>query len=180
MADFDDNKIEDTTPVVTTTTKSEFKKNFCKYCGKELQPDAAFCSSCGKPQNNASIQQPAVQIMQQPVVQQPYVVSAYQQPQPVVTPNISTNTTTVVMEGGHSNGMGTAGFIIALLGLVFCWIPIINIILWLLGLIFSIIGLFKAPRGMAIAGFILSFVIIFIIIATMGATIGLLNSIFNK
>ena len=114
-----------------------------------------------------SIQQPAVQIMQQPVAQ-PYVVNAYQQPQPVAAPNVSTNTTTVVVEGGHSNSIGTAGFIIALLGLVFCWIPFIDFVLWFLGLVFSIIGLFKAPRGMAIAGLVLSLVLIIVIIMIFG------------
>ena len=178
MTDFDDNKIDDATPVVTTSTKSEFKKNFCKYCGKELQPDAAFCSSCGKPQTNVS-QQPAAQIMQQPVVQQPYVVNAYQQPQPVVAPNVSTNTTTVVVERGHSNSMGTAGFIIALLGLVFCWIPVVDLILWFLGLVFSFIGLFKAPRGLAIAGLVLSFVLIIVIIIIWSSIVSALNSIFK-
>jgi hypothetical protein len=178
MTDFDDNKIDDATPVVTTSTKSEFKKNFCKYCGKELQPDAAFCSSCGKPQNNVS-QQPAAQIMQQPVVRQPYVVNAYQQPQPVVAPNVSTNTTTVVVESGHSNSMGTAGFIIALLGLVFCWIPVVDLILWFLGLVFSFIGLFKAPRGLAIAGLVLSFVLIIVIIIIWSSIVSALDSIFK-
>lgn len=179
MTDFDGNKSEDSTSVIDSSS-SEFKKNFCKYCGKELQPDAAFCSSCGKPQNNVTIQQPTVQVMQQPVVQQPYVVSAYQQPQPIAAPNVSTNTTTVVVEGGHSNSMGTAGFIIALLGLVFCWIPIVNLILWLLGLIFSVVGLFKSPRGMAIAGLVLSFILIFAIISFTGAALSFLDTLFNK
>lgn len=179
MTDSDGNKLEDSAPIIESSI-SQFKKNFCKYCGKGLQPDAAFCSACGKAQNNVTIQQPSAQIMQQPVVQHPYVVSAYQQPQPVVAPNVSTNTTTVVVEGGKSNSMGIAGFIIALLGLIFCLVPIVNLLLWFLGLVFSFVGLFKAPRGMAIAGFVLSFVIIFIIIATMGATIEFLDSVFSK
>lgn len=55
-----------------------------------------------------------------------------------------------------SNGLGIAGFILALLALFLGWIPILGWILWALGLLFSFIGLFKAPRGFAIAGFILS------------------------
>ena len=177
MTDSESNMFEDSTSVIDYST-SDFKKNCCKYGVKELQPNAAFCSVCGKPQNNMSIQQPAVQIMQQPVAQ-PYVVNAYQQPQPVAAPNVSTNTTTVVVEGGHSNSIGTAGFIIALLGLVFCWIPFIDFVLWFLGLVFSIIGLFKAPRGMAIAGLVLSLVLIIVIIMIFGTIMELFDSILK-
>lgn len=178
MTDFDMNKPEEAIPVDGTPKKVEYKKNFCKFCGKELQSDAVFCSSCGKPQNKASVQQPIVQVVQQPVVQ-PYAARAYQQPQPVVAPNVSTNTTTVVVEGGHSNSMGTAGFIIALLGLVFCWIPVVDLILWFLGLVFSFIGLFKAPRGLAIAGFVLSFVLIIVIIVIWSSIVSALDSFFK-
>ena len=179
MSNSDANLYEDSTPIVESTPP-QFKKNFCKYCGKELQVDAAFCSSCGKPQRKSSVQPPTVQVVQQPTVQ-PYMAHAYQQPQPVVVPNVSANhETTVIVEGGRSNSMGIAGFIIALLGLIFCLVPIVNLLLWFLGLVFSFVGLFKAPRGMAIAGFVLSFVIIFIIIATMGAAMEFLDSIFSK
>ena len=49
---------------------------------------------------------------------------------------------TVVVNQSSSNGIGTAGFIMAVLGLVFSWVPIVNFILWILGLLFSFIGLF--------------------------------------
>ena len=178
MDTIDEKKLEDATLIEETSTNTEYKRNFCKYCGKELQPDAAFCSACGKPQNNVSIQQPIAQVAQQPVIR-PYVAQVYQQPQPVVAPNVSTNTTTVVVEGGHSNGMGTAGFIIALLGLVFCWIPVVDIILWFLGLIFSVIGLFKAPRGLAITGCVLSLILILVIVAIWGSIVSALDTILK-
>ena len=178
MADFEENKVEDVISEVVPPAGTQFNKNFCKYCGKELQPGAAFCSSCGKPQGSVPIQQPPIQMVQQPVVQ-PQVAYVYQQPQPVVAPNVS-NTTTVVVEGSNSNSIGIAGFIIALLGLVFCWFPLVNLILWFLGLIFSLIGLFKSPRGMAIAGLVLSLIIIFIIIFTWGTISNALDTFFNK
>lgn len=178
MADFEENKVEDVISEVVPPAGTQFNKNFCKYCGKELQPGAAFCSSCGKPQGRVHVQQPPVQMVQQPVVQ-PQVAYLYQQPQPTVAPNVSTNTTTVVVEGGHSNSIGTAGFIIALLGLVFCWIPFIDFVLWFLGLVFSIIGLFKAPRGMAIAGLVLSLVLIIVIIMIFGTIMELFDSILK-
>ena len=68
-----------------------------------------------------------------------------------------------------SNGLGTAGFVLALLGVILCWIPILNWILWLLGLIFSFIGVFKKPKGLAITGLVLSFISIIVIIAVLGA-----------
>ena len=176
MANFKENKVEDTTFDVVSPAETQFNKNFCKYCGKELQPGAAFCSSCGKPQGNVPVQQPTGQMMQQPVIQ-PYIVSTCQPPQ--TAPISTNNTTTVVVEGGSSNSMGTAGFIIALLGLVFCWVPIGNLILWFLGLIFSLIGLFKSPRGMAIAGLVLSLIIILIIISIWGTIFNALDAIFN-
>lgn len=67
------------------------------------------------------------------------------------------------------NGIGVAGFVLALIGLIFCWIPVLNWILWILGVIFSFIGVFKKPRGLAITGLILSFIGIIIIIVAMGA-----------
>lgn len=72
-----------------------------------------------------------------------------------------------------TNGIGTAGFVLALLALVFCWVPFLDFILWLLGAIFSIIGLFRAPRGFAIAGTVISSLGIIIIVVFFGALIGL-------
>lgn len=71
------------------------------------------------------------------------------------------------------NGLGTAGFVLALLGLLLCWIPILDWILWLLGVIFSFIGVFKAPRGLAIAGLVISFIGLIILIVAIGAIMSL-------
>lgn len=69
----------------------------------------------------------------------------------------------------RSNGLGTAGFVIALLAFIFCWVPVLDWILWLLGAIFSFVGVFKAPRGLAIAGLVISFIGLIILIAVIGA-----------
>lgn len=66
-----------------------------------------------------------------------------------------------------SNGLGTAGFVLALLGLLLCWVPILGWLLWLLGLIFSIIGVCRQPRGMAIAGLVLSCLGLIVLIAAL-------------
>ena len=55
-----------------------------------------------------------------------------------------------------SNGLGTAGFITSLLGLLLSWVPVLGWILWLVGALLSLIGVFKSPRGLAITGIILS------------------------
>ena len=70
------------------------------------------------------------------------------------------------------NGIGTAGFILALIGLIFCWVPVLDYILWFLGLLFSFIGVFKKPRGLSIAGLIISCIGIIIILAVIGAVAG--------
>jgi len=67
-----------------------------------------------------------------------------------------------------SNGIGTAGLVLALLAVFLGWIPILGWILWLLGLIFSFIGIFKSPRGMAIAGLVISLAGILLLIAVYG------------
>lgn len=55
-----------------------------------------------------------------------------------------------------SNGVGTAGFVLALLGLILCWVPVLGWILWLLGLILSAVGMSKQPKGLATAGLVIS------------------------
>ena len=55
------------------------------------------------------------------------------------------------------NGLAIAGFVTALGAIVLFWIPLVNIILWVLGLVFSALGLKRANRGaphrgLAIAG----------------------------
>ncbi len=58
---------------------------------------------------------------------------------------------------------------LAILALVFCWVPVLDWILWFLGALFSVIGLFKSPRGLAIAGTVISFIGVIIMIALVGA-----------
>ena len=51
----------------------------------------------------------------------------------------------------RSNGVGTAGFVITLVNMFLGFIPVVNFlcfILWPLGLILSIIGMLKSPRGL--------------------------------
>lgn len=62
------------------------------------------------------------------------------------------------------NTLGTAGFILALIGLFTGWIPFLGWAVWILGAVFSIIGIFKTPKGLAIAGTAISAVGVIILI----------------
>ena len=66
----------------------------------------------------------------------------------------------------ESNSAGTTGFVLSLLSLLLCWVPFITFILFVLGLIFSIIGISRknSPKGLAIAGLVLSCVYAFLMI----------------
>ncbi|MCM1041579.1 MAG: hypothetical protein NC324_06905 [Bacteroides sp.] len=70
-------------------------------------------------------------------------------------------------EAPRNNGMGIAGFVLALLSLMFFWTPVLDWILWILGAVFSFIGVFRRPRGLAIAGLCISFVGIIMLILFM-------------
>ena len=70
------------------------------------------------------------------------------------------------------NGIGVAGFVLALIGAIFCWLPILNWICLTLGFIFSLIGVFKKPKGLAIAGLIISGIFWLVLIIFMGALLG--------
>lgn len=77
--------------------------------------------------------------------------------QPNNEPTTSGNPTIIVNQPvPKSNGMGTAGFVLALLALFLGWVPVVGWILWVLGLIFSCVGVSRTPKGLAIAGLIIS------------------------
>jgi hypothetical protein len=92
----------------------------------------------------------------------------------------------------RSNGMATAGFILALITLFFGWIPLLGWLLWLLGLIFSAIGLGNAGKaggtgkGLAIAGLVISLIgivlkilVASVILTALGIGAGFLPQILN-
>lgn len=75
----------------------------------------------------------------------------------------------------ETNGIGTAGFVLALVGLFLGWIPFLGWAIWILGLIFSIIGVTKSPKGLSIAGLIISLVGIILLVLVFGA-IGIIGA----
>ena len=93
------------------------------------------------------------------------------QPQPQYPNNPQLSVINNIQQS-KSNGLGTAGFVLALISFLFCWVPGVNWVVWFLGAIFSIIGCFKEPRGLAIAGTIISFIDIIVLISIIGAIAG--------
>ncbi len=73
--------------------------------------------------------------------------------------------TIIINEKRRSNGLGTAGFVLAVIGLFVSWIPVLGWVVWALGLIFSFFGIFKSPRGLAVAGFIISVIDLLVLLA---------------
>lgn len=58
----------------------------------------------------------------------------------------------------ESNGIGIAGFVLSIVSVVVSFTSLFSVIFWILGIIFSIMGLFQKPKGLAIAGTIISVV----------------------
>lgn len=56
-----------------------------------------------------------------------------------------------------TNIKGYIGFYISLISLVVIFIPYFGIIFWIIGIVYSISGLFYSPKIPAIAGLIISF-----------------------
>lgn len=56
----------------------------------------------------------------------------------------------------ETNNMAIAGFVLALAALLLSWAPVLNLATWASGLVFSILGLRKEPKGLAIAGLVIS------------------------
>ncbi len=89
-----------------------------------------------------------------------------------INPQNRPRPTVIINQNEKSNGIGTAGFVLALIALFLGWVPFLGWIVWMLGLIFSAVGLTRQPKGLAIAGLVISLVGIVMLIAVFGATFG--------
>lgn len=73
----------------------------------------------------------------------------------------------------ETNGIGVAGFVISILAIFSSCIPFVGGILWLLGLIFSAVGLTRNPKGLAIAGLIISLLGLILLVLWIAGIAGL-------
>ena len=85
--------------------------------------------------------------------------------------------TVIYMNTKESNGIGTAGFVISLICMLFSWVPVLSWGLWVIGLILSFVGIFKKPRGLAIAGLIISCFDLIVILVVVSAIAALLAAL---
>ena len=63
---------------------------------------------------------------------------------------------TIIIKQKQSNGAGIAGFVLSIMGLLFSWLPVFGWLIWASGLILSLVGIFEKPKGLAIAGLVIS------------------------
>ena len=168
---------------------------FCESCGSTIPDGQAFCSSCGAaaPAQAAPVQaapvQPAPAPAPQPMAQPVQPVQQYAQPapqpvqpvqqyaQPVqqAQPVYVQPVVAVPAQPRKSSGMAIAGLIMGIFAVILCWFPVVNWVLALLGLIFSIVGIAKkngGAKGAAIAGLILTILGVVLSIAMFGAILG--------
>ena len=89
------------------------------------------------------------------------------------------NTENVTIQVNKSNGAATAGFVLAIIALFLGWVPVLGWLLWVLGLIFSSVGIAQASnvdgagKGLAIAGLIISFIGVIFLLVVFGALVAL-------
>ena len=85
----------------------------------------------------------------------------------------STASVNVSVEQRQSNGVGTAGFVLSLISLIFSWLPGVNFLVWFIGFILSFIGIFRKPKGLAITGLLISCIDLIILIFVAGTALTL-------
>lgn len=86
--------------------------------------------------------------------------------QSINTPQVEQNNnmpqTVIIQQDSRKNGLGLAGFVMSVTGLVLCWVPVLSWLLLVPSFLLSFIGQFRKPRTLAIIGAIISGLIIFI------------------
>ncbi len=122
---------------------------FCPKCGTENPDGSQFCASCGNGTGAVLVDQGVA---------------------PVAAAPSTTQVVNVQMQGSSQrNGVGMAGFVLALIGVFTSWVPVLGWVVWLLGAVLSVIGVFRVPRGLAIAGTVLSFIDLILLLAVVSA-----------
>ena len=82
----------------------------------------------------------------------------------------------VNQEAPQKNGIGIAGFVMSITGLILCWVPVLKWLLLAPAFILSVIGSFKKPKALAIVGAVISAIVIFILMVVKAS---ILNGLAN-
>ena len=144
----------------------------CQRCRAEISEGASFCKSCGFSISGAApaVRQPGTHFGENQPAGNMGSAPQYGAPPPAQPYPYHPHGQVVVNQmQPQTNGIGVAGFVLALIGLFLSWIPVFGWIIWLVGLVLSFVGVFKEPRGLAIAGLVISLISVIILIAIIGA-----------
>lgn len=84
--------------------------------------------------------------------------------------------TVIMQQENRKNGLGLAGFIMSLTGLVLCWVPVLSWLLLVPSFLLSFIGQFRKPRALAIIGAVISGLVILVkLLLSFGFWAGLMS-----
>ncbi|MGY1618374.1 hypothetical protein ACI797_16665 [Geodermatophilus sp. SYSU D00691] len=114
---------------------------------------------------------------------EPYTPAQPEQVQPAYAqPQYAPQTVFVQAPAQPGNGLGVAGFVTGLLGLIFCWVPALGILLAVLGVILGGVGIATgkkkgAPTGLAIAGLVLGVIALIPAIVIISAAASVAGSL---
>lgn len=86
----------------------------------------------------------------------------------------------VVEKRRRVNVFGLIGFIFSILTFFSSWIPVAGWLLWIVGLVLSTIGLFRTPRELAVAGFLISMISIFALIFLAGLALTFFTTVISS
>lgn len=104
----------------------------------------------------------------QPQYQQPYPMQMQPRPVPPQRP--------------RRNVLGGTGFVLGVIGIALFWLPFVRFILGVLGLTFSLVGVFRKDcrKAFAITGVILSALVLFIVVVIWSHFGYTLSDIFDE
>lgn len=100
-------------------------------------------------------------------VQQPPVAQSPANPQSAPGQNLQQQI--IINQTQQKNGVGTTGFVFSLVALFLGWIPVLGWVLWAVGAICSLVGVFRQPKGLSIAGLVISFIGVIILLLVVGS-----------
>lgn len=121
---------------------------YCAKCGKENNDHAKFCAGCGG-SLDAGAAEPVRETAPAPVA------PTYARAESSIGAGIHNMRAFL-----KKNMFGTVGFFLAVIAIYLFWFPVIGQVIWLSGIVFSIVGIYKTPKSLPTAGLVLSFIIL--------------------